>query len=104
MWGAIFDINVLVAFIAQPHVGRLCMRLPEGSAAHLEDRRLPIAGTRRCFRASGGPAGHRLFSGADLIAGVEGRTNAGCNAPPERQSSIHFVSTTFGMLQQSLSI
>src|SRR5215472_17083885 len=104
MWGAIFDVNVLVASIAKPHVGPPCSRLQEGSSVHLVDRRSPIAGTRRCFRASGGPAGHRLSSEADLIAGGEARTNAECNAPPETQSSTHFVSTTFGMLQQLPSI
>src|SRR5579871_261298 len=104
MWGAIFDVNVLVAFIAQPHAGPSCTRLPEGLAVHLVDRRSPIVGIRRCFRSFGGPAGHRLFSGASLIAEGEGRRNAGCNAPPETEYSIRCVSTTFGMLQQSPSI
>src|SRR5688500_11606963 len=101
MRGASFDVHVLVVvIIAKPHVGAPCPRLQDGSAVHLVDRRSPIAATRRCFRASGGPAGHRLSSEAGLLAGGEGVTNAECNAPLETQSSIHFVSTTFGMLQQ----
>ena len=62
----------------------------------------PIANTRRCFRASGGPAGRRSFSGQTRPQEVKGvRTPEGTH--PQTECSIRFVSTT-SMLQQSPSL
>ena len=74
--GSIFDVNALAAFM-QPHSRPSCRLLPEGLVVHLVDPRSPIANTRRCFRASGGPAGRLIVFRADPTAGGEGYDDEG---------------------------